>query len=84
MSFLMLDNTLIIFTADNGGPTTTGDGAGARNWPLRGGKHSIWEGGVRATAFISGPASLIKTPGTTFEGLMHGADWLPTLSEVAG
>jgi arylsulfatase B len=32
----MLDDTLIVFTTDNGGPTTTGDGVGARNWPLRG------------------------------------------------
>ena len=34
----MTQDTLIVFTADNGGPTTTGDGVGARNWPLRGGK----------------------------------------------
>ena len=44
----------IVFTADNGGPTTTGDGVGARNWPLRGGKHSVWEGGTRVTGIISG------------------------------
>jgi hypothetical protein len=41
---------------DNGGPiTTTDDGIGARNWPLRGGKHSIWEGGVRGIAVFSAP-----------------------------
>lgn len=65
-----------------GGPSTTGDGVGARNWPLRGAKHSIWEGGVRATAFVSGAG--IQNPGSTYKGLMHGADWLPTLSSVAG
>jgi arylsulfatase A-like enzyme len=56
------DNTLFVFTADNGGPTTTGDGVGARNWPLKGGKHSIWEGGVKATAFISGTHALLADP----------------------
>ena len=97
-----LDNTVVVFTTDNGGPTTTGDGVGARNWPLRGGKHSIWEGGVRATAFVSGTAALLADPFTTttssvlaaglapgayprtYEGLMHGADWLATLAAVAG
>lgn len=82
-------NTLIVFTADNGGPTTTGDGVGARNWPLRGGKHSIWEGGTRATAFISGTDALNEAlrsgfATSTFDGLMHGADWLPTIGTVAG
>ena len=78
-----LANTLVVFTADNGGPTTTGDGVGARNWPLRGGKHSVWEGGTRVTGLISGYGI---TPDSDFlyRGLMHGADWLPTLSTVAG
>ena len=80
----MLNNTLIVFTSDNGGPTTTGDGIGARNWPLRGGKHSIWEGGVRATAFVSGAGLSPEVGGTPYGNLMHGADWLPTLSAVAG
>ena len=44
----MLDNTLIVFSTDNGGPvqdTPGGDYVGSRNYPLRGGKHSIWEVG---------------------------------------
>lgn len=78
----MMDNTLVVFTTDNGGPVDTGDGVGARNFPLRGGKHSIWEGGTRGTAVISG--KMLKKTGYTFTHLMHGADWLPTLAEVAG
>jgi arylsulfatase B len=51
----MLSNMFIIFTTDNGGPvpgTPGGDYVGSRNYPLRGGKHSIWEGGTRGTALI--------------------------------
>lgn len=42
----MMDDLLLMFTADNGGPTTTGDGVGSSNAPFRGGKHSIWEVGL--------------------------------------
>lgn len=77
--------SLLIVLVCSGGPTTTGDGVGARNWPLRGGKHSIWDGGVRATAFISGVGIAPSSSASNmFRGLMHGADWLPTLSSVAG
>lgn len=34
----MYDSTLIVFSSDNGGPVYFGGGAGANNWPLRGGK----------------------------------------------
>ena len=88
----MYDNTLFVFTSDNGGPTTTNDGIGARNWPLRGGKHSIWEGGTRAIAVIStGPQSKVLNPkmkGKHYYGLMHGAvsgtydDPKPCLSNI--
>lgn len=78
----MMNNTLVVFTTDNGGPINTGDGVGARNWPLRGGKHSIWEGGTRGTAIIYGQMLLQR--GYTFKHLMHGADWMPTMGAVAG
>lgn len=55
---------------------------GSRNWPLRGGKHSIWEGGTRGTALVHSP--LISQPGRSYANLMHGADWLPTLVSAAG
>lgn len=81
----MLENTLIIFTADNGGPlpdTPGGDYVGSRNWPLRGGKHSIWEGGTRATAVVDGP--MIKVKPSVYSNLMHGSDWLPTILSLVG
>jgi len=87
----LLDNTFIVFTTDNGGPvpdTPGGDYVGSRNFPLRGGKHSIWEGGTRGTAFIwSGANTGLIQPalvGQPVEALMHAADWLPTLCSVAG
>ncbi|CAK0839965.1 unnamed protein product, partial [Prorocentrum cordatum] len=51
----MLEDTLVIFTTDNGGPSSGrvgGDYIGSSNYPLRGGKHSIWEGGTRGTALV--------------------------------
>ena len=48
----MYDNTLIIFTTDNGGPIY--EPGAASNHPLRGSKYNDWEGGVRTNAFVSG------------------------------
>eukprot|EP00662_Eupelagonemidae_sp_cell21_P052772 gene52772-12330_t len=44
----MWGDTLLVFTSDNGGPVYGNGTAGANNWPLRGGKMSNWEGGIRA------------------------------------
>jgi arylsulfatase A-like enzyme len=83
----MLDNTLIAFVADNGGPIQCdsgicGDATGTSNYPLRGGKHSLWEGGIRLTSIVSGP--MLFAHGINASGLMHHVDWLPTLLEAAG
>ena len=80
------ESTLIVFVADNGGPIfctdgPCGDATGSSNFPLRGGKHSLWEGGTRLTAVVSGP--LVHARGVNESGLMHHADWLPTLLEAA-
>lgn len=60
---------------------------GSRNYPLRGGKHSIWEGGTRGTAFVWAGANTALIPshliGQPVQTLMHGADWLPTICAVA-
>ena len=81
----LLDSTLIVFVADNGGPVFGGDAVGASNWPLRGGKHSLWEGGVRLASVVNAPAGWLGAPtGANVSGLMHHVDWLPTLAEAAG
>jgi len=82
----MNDNLLIVFTTDNGGPTEGRDSIGSSNFPLRGGKHTIWEGGTRATAVVWASDNLMpaRLKGTEMEGMMHGVDWLPTLVEAVG
>lgn len=43
----MLSNSIIIFSTDNGGPADGFNLNHASNWPLRGVKNTLWEGGVR-------------------------------------
>lgn len=75
----MWDNTLVIFSSDNGGP-----GDHENNYPLRGSKGSDFEGGVRVVAFVSGGWLPKKMRGAKIEGLMHIADWYATLASLAG
>lgn len=71
---------VIVFTTDNGGPTESCAVQGSSNSPRRGGKCTIWEGGVTGDAFIWGPPFL---PMTSYH-LFHAVDWLPTLAELLG
>lgn len=43
----MLEDSIIIFSTDNGGPADGFNLNAASNWPLRGVKNTLWEGGVR-------------------------------------
>jgi arylsulfatase A-like enzyme len=86
----MLGNTLIVFHSDNGGavPTkfSTGDNdvknAGADNGIYRGGKGSLYEGGVRVAALAVWPARIKEK--TVVTRLLHVTDMYPTLLNVAG
>ena len=49
--------------------------AGASNYPLRGGKYSNFEGGIRVNAFASGGFLPPRVRGTKLEGMIHVADW---------
>jgi len=74
----LADNTLILFTADNGGQTKNG----GNNFPLRGNKATLWEGGTRAAAFVHG--QMLSGTGGNSRELIHVTDWLPTLYRAAG
>lgn len=70
-------DTLLIFTTDNGGQVLYG----GDNWPLRGWKGSLWEGGIKAVGFVHG--QMIKKNGTISKELIHVSDWFPTLINLA-
>lgn len=72
-------NTLIIFSSDNGGPNP---GKATINAPLRAGKGTIYEGGVRVCAFATWPGQI--PVGATIDEPLHGVDWYPTLLKLAG
>lgn len=72
------DNTIVWFTSDNGGTMKLG----ADNTPLREGKATVWEGGIRVVASLRWPNGL---PGKrVIETPMQYVDILPTLLHMAG
>ena len=75
-----LDNTIVVFTTDNGAETITFPDGGVT--PFKGGKLSTWEGGMRAPCVIRWPG-VIK-PGTIFTDIFASLDWVPTFVEIAG
>jgi arylsulfatase A-like enzyme len=78
------DDTLIIFTADNGGVTS-------REWkkrpitsnlPLRSGKGHLYEGGIRVPLIIRWPG--VTRPGSSCSQPVLSVDYAPTIAEIAG
>lgn len=72
-------DTLIIFSSDNGGPAP---GKATMNTPLRAGKGTIYEGGIRVCAFATWPGKI--PAGITIKEPLHAIDWYPTLLKLAG
>ena len=75
----LADNTLLIFSSDNGGPLPV---QVTSNGPLRGGKNTIYEGGVRVCAFATWPGQI--PGGQRIQEPLHIVDWYPTLIKLAG
>lgn len=87
------ENTIVVFSSDNGGTTARNDDpkypldsyaagrAGGNNQPLRGAKTTVYEGGVRVPTVVRWPgclkAGLFATP-------VHVTDWMPTFCALAG
>ena len=77
--------SVIIFSSDNGAPA---DGEGmdhkqgnviARNFPFRGAKTQIWDGGTRVAGFVHSPLLPKAVQGTVSHELFHVTDWAPTI-----
>ena len=84
------DNTLIVFTSDNGGIESLKNNyvgkvghspLNSENDPLRGQKNTLYEGGIRVCAFANWPGRLAPRKFTT---PMHAVDWFPTLASLVG
>lgn len=75
------DNTIVIFTSDNGG-VVSGDAYATSNLPLRGGKGHQYEGGIREPYFIKVPG--MKMGGEKSDVPVSGTDFYPTILELTG
>jgi arylsulfatase len=74
------DNTILIFSTDNGAETFTWPDGG--NTPFKGQKGTSYEGGFRVPCIVRWPGQI--KPGTVQNGMMSGLDWFPTLVAAAG
>lgn len=76
----LADNTIVIFTSDNGG-VSSGDDYATSNRPLRGGKGQQWEGGTRVPLLVKHPS--IRNEGVKNDLPVSGVDLYPTLLDMA-
>jgi arylsulfatase len=74
------DNTIVVFTTDNGAEVFTWPDGGMT--PFRSTKGTIYEGGFRVPAIIRWPGHV--KPGTVENGIFSGLDWYPTFVAAAG
>ena len=75
-----LDNTIVVFTTDNGAEVITYPDGGVT--PFKGGKLTTWEGGMRAPCVIRWPGHI--KPNTVINGIFASLDWVPTFVDIAG
>lgn len=74
----MWGNTLLVVASDNGGPAFS-DQQAASNYPLRGRKYQLWEGGIRSNAFVAGGLLPAAMRGRNLSAPVHVCDWYVTL-----
>ena len=77
----LAENTIVIFTSDNGGLSTS-EGWPTSNLPLRGGKGWMYEGGIREPLIVRWPG--VAQPGSILGAPVTSPDFFPTLLEAAG
>ena len=73
----LLEKTILIFTSDNGGEDRV-----STNAPLRAGKSTLYEGGIREPLIVHWPG--VVTAGTVCRAAVSSVDFFPTLLELAG
>jgi arylsulfatase A-like enzyme len=86
----LADNTIFIFSSDNGGFSYLGRGLDTgkypvpmtSNAPLRGGKSQIYEGGVREPLIVAWPGKVAA--GTTSDEVVQSTDFYPTILDLLG
>lgn len=71
----LTDQTIVIFMSDNGGESRV-----TSNAPLRAGKSTLYEGGIRGPLIVRWPA--VVAPGTTCEKIVSNMDFFPTFAEI--
>lgn len=79
----MYDDTLIVLSTDNGGPTDGADNNNMNNFPLRGCKGGYFDGGMRGVGLVHGAGLSETVKGSVSNQLHHITDWLPTLLSAA-
>jgi arylsulfatase A-like enzyme len=77
----LANNTLVIFTSDNGGLNTS-EGHPTSNLPLRAGKGWLYEGGIREPLIIRWPS--VTKAGTQSHQVVTSTDYFPTIAAAAG
>ncbi len=77
----LAENTLVWFTSDNG--AVQNQRMQRFNCNMRGGKCSVWEGGIRVPSIVRWPAGGLSG-GRVCDDMLHFADWMPTLCNAAG
>jgi arylsulfatase A-like enzyme len=78
----LTDQTIVVFTSDNGGECTFAVGHPTSNLPLRAGKGWLYEGGIRVPWIIRAPG--VTRPGSICDTPVITTDLYPTLLELAG
>lgn len=78
----LADNTLVIFTSDNGPPTWKDEAIRGSTGPLRGGKQSTLEGGMRVPMIAWWPGTI--PAGTETQEVASTMDFLPTFAKLVG
>lgn len=76
------EETIVIFTSDNGGPGNMNRGVLQSNRPFRGGKTELFEGGLRVPFIVRWPG--VIDSGQTTDHITYFPDFFPTFAELAG